>query len=471
MHFKKRRIGQRQSYRIQPNSNILTALGLLLVIFFVVYGISRLFANFSISGLFNVFSTVIGKELQTDEYGNTNILLLGAGGEGHIGENLTDTIILASIDTKSSGVTLLSIPRDLYVTPSSLGGIRINKVYDVAKKKFDSKAGLEILREEISEISGLQVQYYAKVDFTAFETVVDSLGGVDIVVDKTINDPLYPKGETYDYERFYLPAGLRHLDGKTALKYVRSRQSSSDFDRSYRQQKLLVALREKISDRGLATDTGFLKKMFRAVQDHVETNMDLRELMSLASLGKDVTENNMLSISLHDDWNRRGGFLYSPVRELYGGAYVLLPAGDVFTHIQNFIKLGAYHREQLENPMPLQILNGTKSAGMAGGTKMILQRFGFQVDRFGNGAAQDVQTTKLYYKNKEQPPEVLDLLQGIIGGEKSADVPQEYLTEPYLSDAEVVIVLGQDFVTKYNELDITRGIVQMTPATPESTEE
>jgi len=447
-------------------TTLLTTLGAIVVIVFLTYGMLEFISGFSLSGIVGFFSSLVGKDLQTDNYNHTNILLLGVGGEGHIGENLTDTVIVASVDTSESFVTLISIPRDLYLETSKLNGSRVNKIYELGVQKHDKQTGMDMIMEAAGTITGLPMHYYVKIDFKGFGKIIDGIGGVDLYVDETINDPLYPKDGTYDYEPFYLPAGNRHLDGETALKYVRSRQTSSDFERSYRQQKLLMAIKDKVRDKKIATDVKFLQKMYHTLEGNVETNLELRELISLSDIGAAVREESILNVSIHDDPSRRGGFLYSPLRALYGGAYVLLPAGDDFKYVQHFMKLAAYYHDEIKNPTKIQILNGTKVAGLAVSTKTILRRFGFDVIRFGNGRDKSREKTVFYYKNKENPPDVLSILQTLIPAETSAEIPAEYLEDEYKSDAEVIIELGSDYLTTFNTLDIFRNIVPLITESP-----
>lgn len=465
--FRRHKIGRRKILQtlFQKITKPQTAavIGFIILIFFIVYGFMQFFNNLDLTKTLSLIFNAAGKDLKTDRYGNTNILLLGVGGEGHEGKDLTDSIILANINHAKKTVSVLSIPRDMYVERSDVGGARINKLFEIGIQKYESEhKGLELVRKTISELFEISLPYAVKIDFQGFEKVIDELDGIDVFVEETIDDPFYPD-ENFGNEPFYLPAGNRHLDGKTALKYVRSRKTSSDFDRSKRQQQVLLAIRDKAEKKHVMRSPRKLKNIFNEIEDHVTTNMDLRELITLAGMAPDLDKDKIFPWNMHDDPVKTGGFLYAPVRELYGGAFVLLPASDDWFSVKKYFSLIFNEPAALSAKTPLQILNGTKTAGLAGTTKTILQRFGFYISRFGNARIQGVKQTVFYYKTPN-PPEILKLLSNIIPAKISAEIPREYMKPPYESDAEVVIELGEDFVPIFDKLDVFRNIVEMVKA-------
>src|SRR5690606_3686868 len=140
-------------------------------IFKVVYTTYQYITYFEFKDLVGIIST----DLQKDAKNRTNILLLGTGGEGHDGADLTDTIIIASLNTEKKTVSLLSIPRDLWLDLPGYESSRVNKIYDILKDKYGSEQSLEILRHGIENITNLSIPYHVKVDFDAFVNVVDTL--------------------------------------------------------------------------------------------------------------------------------------------------------------------------------------------------------------------------------------------------------------------------------------------------------
>lgn len=448
-----------QKAKHKTNLGLILSVIVVIVLFF--YGCSAVISKI---GLINVIG-IFGEHLDTDVYGNTNILLLGTGGGDHDGADLTDTIILASIDQNNKIVPMLSIPRDFYVDIDDLGGgTRINQVYELGKKNYDSVTGIEYVKKAVEDITGVDIHYYVKIDFTGFRDIVDSLGGIDIYVDNAINDPYYPKEGTILYETFRLEAGQQSLDGDTALKYARSRKTTSDFDRSKRQQKLLFAIKNEAMKKDLLLNPGKIGNLYDAVKKNIETNLSMGHIIELAKISKDFNQNNIISKVITDDPTSCGGFLYVPERELFGGAYVLVPIGNDYHFIHEYVDLSFHYPELNKNPVQIQILNGTKTPGIAGEGKEMLKRLCFDVIRFGNARSQDLETTSLYYKSDIQtdendvpitsePPEALYFIKQLIPGTITDIIPDKYFEDSYISEANIIIELGKDYAeTKPNDV-------------------
>lgn len=457
---------KREPLSSKAKQNIATALGILLAIMIIYWGGLQLLDRLSGTRFLQFITGIFGKTLVTDDRGHTNILILGVGGEGHEGKDLTDTIIVASIDARDNEVALLSIPRDLYIE-SSLGGSRINRLYEKGAMKWGSREGLDFVRETVERVSDIPIPYSVKIDFEAFEKIVDAVDGIDIVVEDAIDDPLYPKEGTFDYEPFFLPKGNQHLDGKTALKYVRSRHTTSDFDRSKRQQQVLLALKKKAEDRNIFTRRGLLRQMYYSLQEHMETNLSFRELLSLAEFGAKWDSQKLSMATLNDEPIFQGGFLYTPLRELYNGAYVLLPAGDSFDSVHKFIKLMFYGPKNIRG-FPLGILNGTEESGFAGRGRNILNRFGVRIVAVSNAVSADLSKTTWYLKNPEAES-LVKFLQELVPGEISREIPPEYAVNPKLQEAQIILEFGKDSLTVIEKLDIFKNVVLLVQPTTGTT--
>lgn len=437
MKFKRKPI--RKKLLTPPVVTFITAV-LLFAIFII--GVGKIVKGLELRKVLFLF----GKDLEEDAYGHTNLLLLGTGGDKHDAGDLTDTMIVANIDQDNKKVTLISIPRDFYVVDKKIGGMRINELYFTGKKNLkSSELGLELTKNKVEDILGIDIQYYMKIDFSAFVDVIDAIGGIDVNVPSTIFDPLYPKGETGYYETFFIGQGLKHLDGETALKYARSRHSTSDFSRSERQQQIIYAMKDKAQKSSLLSSPGKLEDIYDSFKEKMETNLGSREIIRLAEIAAGISQENIQNYLIHDDPSKCGGFLYTPERELYGGAFVFVPAGNSYdsTRKMTNIIFNNYATDQVK----LQILNGTKKAMLAAKTKVILKRHCFDVTRFGNGESGD-KTTTMYYQ-KKQTPEVnatISLLQQFVPGTVSTQIPEKYLNPPYASDADIIIELGSDYL-------------------------
>ena len=440
---------------------------IIVVLFF--YGCAALVQRIGIINIIGIF----GEPLNQDQYGTTNVLMLGTGNPEHDGADLTDTIILASIDQKNKLVPMLSIPRDYYVdVPELGGGMKINGIYESGKYKYNSVKGIQYLQKEIEKMTGMIVHYYVRIDFDGFKDIVDALDGVDIYVDEAINDPYYPLDGTILYETFNLPAGQQTLDGETALKYARSRKTTSDFDRSKRQQKLLFAIKNKAMTKAILLDPGKITNLYNAVSSHIETNLSLRQIIELAKISQDFGEENIVTRVITDDPLNCGGFLYTPERALFNDAAVLVPIGNDQHFIKQYVDLMFHYPDILKNPVKIQILNGTKTPGLASDAKAQLKRLCFEVTRFGNGKSQDITETNIYYKDKENPPPALKFIQQLIPGTVSGEIPAEYLEATYASDADIIIELGTDYAeTKPNDIFYLYYPVDKPVTTPLTNEE
>lgn len=313
--------------------------------------------------------------LKKDSFGHTNILFLGVGGRGAEGGNLSDSIMIASIDPSNPSASFLSLPRDLFI-PSRIGDRKINEIYAAACYKHGDRKGLDIIKDALSDFTGIDIHYGAVINFDVFEEVVDALGGVDIFVPETIEDPFYPD-ENYGYQTFVVRKGLQHFDGEMALKYARSRKTSSDYNRAQRQQDLLLAIRKKAEELNLLSDFGKLQNFFEIYRRNVNTDIGVTEMIALAKIAIAIDYSNSVTAVLNDDPTQMGGFLYTPAKEFYGGQFVLLP--EDLKDTQLFMDLVLIHPQVLLENAQVSVLNGSMISGKAGDTASRLRRLGFHV--------------------------------------------------------------------------------------------
>ncbi len=275
------------------------------------------------------------RPLKGEEDGRVNILFLGKGGEGHPGGGLTDTILLVSIQPQTKRMAMISIPRDLYIKVSEAGYyIRINAVEQFGENYYGSKEeGISLLRKTISEITGVPIHYYAQLDFSGFIEIIDKLGGIEIDIEEDINDPLFP-GPRYTYEPFSLKAGKYNLDGETALKFVRTRHSlRGDFDRIQRQQKVLIAIKNKVFEGNIVQNIFSFNNILKGLKGHLDTDIQLGEAKRFLDIAGDIDNYKIINKVL--DNNPKDGVLKSGGIK---GISVLLPRRDDFKEIQEFCR-------------------------------------------------------------------------------------------------------------------------------------
>lgn len=273
--------------------------------------------------------------------GRTNILILGIGGGAHEGADLTDTMIVLSLDTQKRLLAMISIPRDIW---SETLKDKVNSAYHYGEEK--QKGGGFILTKAIVEdVVGIPIHYAFMIDFSGFKEVIDLVGGVKVNVPKAFTDPEFPiVGKENDpcdgdpkfacrYEALHFETGLQLMNGDLALKYVRSRHAEgdegSDFARSRRQQDVLLALKTKLTDPGV----WFFQRplvLYRALDEAMDTDMKVGELLTVGKVLARVPADKIKKISLDQ-------LFTNPPLWLYGGRYILTPKED-YPQIHDFIQ-------------------------------------------------------------------------------------------------------------------------------------
>jgi len=224
-----------------------------------------------------------------------NILLLGYGGVGHEGAYLTDSLMLASIDSRGGSATLVSIPRDLWVTfpankySASYQG-RINEAFSLGASQNDRDEGMRIANQTLEPVLGVKIDRTIAVDFRAFRTVVDLIGGVQVEVERSFTS-IYPKNDNpyidADWIEVSFEAGPQRMDGETALRFARARYrdgiEGSDFARSARQQKVILAARDQAMASG---SVDRLLGLLDALRENVRTDLSLADIAALGDIAR-----------------------------------------------------------------------------------------------------------------------------------------------------------------------------------------
>jgi len=311
--------------------------------------------GFSNLGLFNpvrIASNLSRPDLKSTD-GRINILILGVDKrtEGNtVTSVLTDTLLVASIGVAEKNLTLISLPRDLWVT-SKLGiSGKINSIYAQYDYSKQGMLGPEGTKDTVSQALGIPIHYNVTINFQVFKKIIDTLGGVDVTIENTFTDSEYPvEGKenaplNERYETVTFKKGVELMDGERALKYVRSRHGTgvegTDFARSKRQQQVILAIKDKMLTAQTLIDLPKLKELFTLYETDVESNITNEELVSFYSLYKNLDLKNFKRIVLDDrSTSDEGGLLVSPEdTSQYGGAYVLIPRTGDFSQIHAYVK-------------------------------------------------------------------------------------------------------------------------------------
>ncbi len=319
-------------------------------------------------------------ELKKTQDQRVNILLLGIGGGSHEGPNLTDTIIFASIDPKNKKVTMVTLPRDLWV-PDLQAKINYAYASGEAEKK---KKGLLLAKAVVGKILGQKIDYGFRIDFNGFIKAVDRMGGLDIDVERSFDDYAYPLSGKEDelcgvseesvasmsaqiasgsatefdlfpcrYEHLHFDKGIQHMDGDTALKYVRSRHAlgpeGSDFARSQRQERVINAFKDKVFSAGTLLNPITLVSLYDTFQASIDTDIQKNEyddFVKLAQKMKGSTTKNYVIDTGNESGDRPDLLINPPLSpDRYGGAWVLVPKAGP----SNYGKIQAYVKCLVEN--------------------------------------------------------------------------------------------------------------------------
>lgn len=306
--------------------------------------------------------------------GRINILALGIGGGRHEGPNLSDTVIFASVDPEKKDITFISLPRDMWA-PDLQAKINTAYAYGEEKKKG---SGLILAKAVVSKIVGQPIDYGIRVDFNGFIKAVDLIGGIDVVVPNTFDDFAYPiSGKEEDpcghsgeeiaslsaqlatesakepeafpcrYKHIHFDKGTRHMDGETALEFVRSRHAfgieGSDFARSKRQQAVISAFKNKIFSISTFFDPGKIIGLYNILAESIDTDIKPDEFDDFIRLGSSMKQAKITSgvLDLGNAENNYNGLLMNPpvTKEDFGGAWVLIPktGANEYPEIHNYV--------------------------------------------------------------------------------------------------------------------------------------
>ena len=349
----------------------------------------------------SLLEIVQNEPLKMDENGRSNFIIFGTAeddeGGTHGGANLTDSILVMSIDQEKKDAYMVSLPRDLWVNYADTCWVgnqgKLNAAYSCASDNGeDEAAGAAALQAQAGEILGLDIQYYIHLNFTAVVEAVDAVGGVDVTIETPDSRGILDRNFDWkcNYKCYYVnykQGEVAHLDGEHALALARSRNAQGgyglpggNFDREKNQQKIIKALREKAVSAGTLTNLGSVTGLIDTLGKNLRTNIETKEIRTLMSLGTDISSDSIIQLSLVEEdnvlvttGNVNGQSIVQPVAGLH-------EYSDIRAYIAKSLSSNPITREGAN----VTVLNGTETAGAAQSTADSLTEKGFTIDDIGN---------------------------------------------------------------------------------------
>lgn len=424
-----------------------------------------------------IMSKSIWKEMIEDEFWNVNIMIVWYGWANHAWWYLADSIMVASWNKKLGAVTMISVPRDFYVINKDTRVYwRINEVFSRwvwRNHEFDTWS--KIMIWQLEKIIWVKIPYYSLIDFEWFKNVIDTLGWIEIDVPKTIHDTTYPT-EDMGYMTFHVDTWVQLFSGERALMYARSRHSTSDFDRSLRQQQIIKAIVNKFMQQWLKPSK--IKELYKNYTEMVKTNISLDEMIWLAQYANDIE--NIFSYWLTTDCSNVAHrfsypwcFLYSPDPQKFWWAMVILPVWAdhintaFYEYINNFWFYVMHNQEYLiENPQ-ITIWNGidkqyakqqrVKTDWHANQIAVKLKKYAFNVPATKNAPSPYLQT-ELYILGTWEYDNTINMLKSFVAIDKVVPFSERSPEEPFiwpeeiyqeqLSWTEILLILGNSYIDR-----------------------
>jgi len=355
----------------------------------------------------NILGFLNATKLKGEDKGRVNFLLAGVSSDdpGHSGADLTDSIMLVSVDTINKKAFMLSIPRDLWVDIPSYGHSKINAANAYGDADSYSQpgypdGGIGLLEQVLAENFQLPIHYYAKINYGAFRDAVNAVGGISVNIESSDPRGLYdPNISKADKGPLKLANGVQVLDGQTALNLARARGDPpgdgrypygferSDFDRTENQRMMLLALKDKVTSGGVITNPLKIGELFDVVGKNMKTDLQPSEVRRIYDLSKQIKSSDIQSLSLND---ANGVNLLASYRTPDGASALIPAAGvDSFGIINAYIKKAMSSDPVVQESAKVVILNGGDLTGLATKYSNVLTNKGLTVSAVGDSARQE----------------------------------------------------------------------------------
>lgn len=362
-----------------------------------LYSLAQTASKVFHGNVFSTFTSLFGSTtLNGESTGRVNILLAGYQGNSSIEGALTDSIMVVSINTKNNTAFTFSIPRDFYLNVPGIGDEKINAANDNSSFHQSGyfKGGIGQLQKTIEQDLNIPINYYALINYNAFEQAVNAVGGITVNIQSPDPRGLYdPNVNKAHGGPLILPNGLVHLNGLSALALALARGDSpysygfplSDINRTQHQRQMLIALEQKALSSGTLTNPVTISKLFNAIGNNVSTNLNLPDVIKLAQLAHSINLNNISSYGLS-----YGGTNPLLKSTFIAGQDQLIPTIglDNFSQIQHYYLQITSTNPVVKENASIVILNGSNMANLAKNEETILNKAGLNTTYIGNASAQ-----------------------------------------------------------------------------------
>lgn len=377
--------------------------------------------------------------LRKEGDGRINVMLLGVGGPNHPGGTLADTVMLVSIDPKTKQAAALSIPRDFYVPigdAKKFGHSKINAAHSYGEQNKYPGGGPALTKQTLENVLDLPIHFFVRADFYGFKKAIDSVGGVDVTVEKALYDPYYPTDSFNGTTVLRVPAGRQHMNGELALKFARSRQTTSDFDRGARQQLVLLALKEKVFTLGTLSNPIKVQALIDTVGSHVRTDVSFRDLKDLIKIIKDIDTSNVEPKVL--DTSADNVLMFGRIP---GAGSIIIPKAGIDKFIDVRIMVHSLFSDSYikEENAGVEVQNGTFTAGFGTEVSRLLKGYGYNVVKTTTATKQNHIASTILDHSGGKKPFTLNYLERRFG------VKVQKAARPADSTADFTLIVGSSY--------------------------
>lgn len=401
------------------------------------------------SGFWDTVGSLFSEEVpfEADSNGRTNILIFGTegydmsgtSGDGvHDGAQLTDSIMVVSLDQKTQDVALLSLPRDLKV-PMACSAGKINEVFWCNNQDGNNEtAGAEALMKQIGQILGLDFQYWAHVNWGSVVDIVDSLGGITVTLDEDISD--------FYYTGMVIEAGVpTNLNGQQAVALARARHGTmgGDFTRGNSQQKIVEAIAQKLLENGISISEAL--SLVNILGDNLRTNFTTDNIKAGVRLLSNFNINNIRNVPLVDYENN---IYYVKSDMINGVSYVVPSAGySDYSEIQEYLDRMFSSEAGVREGAKISVYNASGQVGVAGAEKTHLESLNYNVITVGDVSPSACEEEYCLYALTDSMPMTQAVLEDRY--QTTARGANELPADVWPGEADFVVLIGKDESSKF----------------------